>query len=476
MSGSVTPVAAADPPKPTGIPDFGSTASTSPDLVVDGWGDNQGYHVHIGRERTGFAWQEVAVLRPAGRDESTWTGYQCVSGDGRFAAVAVLPGSAVNQQSARDHGAFAYSVDLDSGAVRPLASGVGLKYFSPGCGVDDRAVFTLYTGADDRDTQLVEVDLATGRRSPAIVVHDQVTSTVPVASGLVGVRGDGLVRIAPDGNTTRLTAVSGDAYELRPTADGGIGFLHTRAGSTTAEALHLGKDARTITLGTGDRTRLHLFGGRAGRPVLTGTTSTKSAELAAAGIRSVTDAGLTGGAFAASLDGDAVTGPAGEHGDEALLATGSGKLLNRPRPPTTHAQTTATADFVATGPAGPTSLAPGRPDPQGDTAAAKSSGPAALTAQTPVCAVPRLNGNRQVMQPNPAQVNWAIQMAEQGLLTGAAYTRPAGFNNLGLAAYAPNSDFPLIPLSHPSGDTWNTVPRSVYEAIVAQESNWSQAS
>jgi hypothetical protein len=72
-------------------------------------------------------------------------------------------------------------------------------------------------------------------------------------------------------------------------------------------------------------------------------------------------------------------------------------------------------------------------------------------------------------------VDWAVQMAEQGLLTGSAYTRPAGFDNLGLVAYAPNSDFRLIPLSHPAGG-WSTVPRSVFEAIMAQESNWSQAS
>ena len=80
------------------------------------------------------------------------------------------------------------------------------------------------------------------------------------------------------------------------------------------------------------------------------------------------------------------------------------------------------------------------------------------------------------MQPNAAQVDWAVQLAEQGQLTAAnGYSRPAGFDNLGLVAYAPNDDFPLIPLSHPSGGS-SSVPRSVMEAIMAQESNWSQAS
>ena len=53
------------------------------------------------------------------------------------------------------------------------------------------------------------------------------------------------------------------------------------------------------------------------------------------------------------------------------------------------------------------------------------------TAQTPTCAVPRLDPAKQVMQPSPAQVDWAAQMAEQGLLTGTAYTRPAGLRQHG---------------------------------------------
>ncbi len=108
--------------------------------------------------------------------------------------------------------------------------------------------------------------------------------------------------------------------------------------------------------------------------------------------------------------------------------------------------------------------------------AASATAERAVTAQTPTCSVPRLDRSRQVPQPSPGQVEWAVQMAEQNLLTGGSYTRPAGFDNLGLAAYAPNSDFPKIALHHPAGDSWNSVPRSVMQAILAQESNWSQAS
>ncbi|MET7998051.1 hypothetical protein ABZU76_44915 [Amycolatopsis sp. NPDC005232] len=97
------------------------------DVAIGGWGDALGYHVELGREAAGFAWQEIALIHPAGFDDSSWTGYQCLSGDGKFAALAILPASAVNTQAARDHGAFAYSVDLTSGAVRALAGGVGLS-------------------------------------------------------------------------------------------------------------------------------------------------------------------------------------------------------------------------------------------------------------------------------------------------------------------------------------------------------------
>jgi hypothetical protein len=83
-----TPGVQANSPKPG---DFGADAGNSADVALDGWGDAAGYHVELGRESSGFAWSEVALLRPAGRDESSWAGYQCLSGDGRFAAVAILP-------------------------------------------------------------------------------------------------------------------------------------------------------------------------------------------------------------------------------------------------------------------------------------------------------------------------------------------------------------------------------------------------
>lgn len=219
------PSALAAVPKPV---DFGADAAKSTDLAIDGWGDAQGYHLDVGREKSGFAWQEAALISPEGVDDSSWIGYQCLSGDGRFAAVAVLPASVVNRQAARDHGALAYSVDLASGLVRPLATGVGLKYFSPGCGTGDEAVFSLDTGVNDQNTQLLSANLATGKIDAAITTSGQVTSAVPTASRIVGAAGPRLVSVSGNGKSVVVATESGDVYDLRPAADGGVNFLPRR--------------------------------------------------------------------------------------------------------------------------------------------------------------------------------------------------------------------------------------------------------
>jgi len=438
---------------------FGPDAAKSADLAVTGWGDASGYHVDIGQERAGFAWREIALLSPAGYDASSWTGYQCVSGDGRFAAVAILPTSAANVQAARDHGGLGYSVNLRTGQVHPVAAGVALQYDSPGCGTGDSAVFIVSIGSDEQRTELLTASLASGTVTSAATTAGQVTSPVPVSGETVGALGGDIAGIPDRSGNVRpalIAAPGGQPYDLRPSSDGGVSFLDVRSGAATSTAEHEAGGHLT-SLGTGPLTRMQLFQGRAGHAILTGASATAaSATLAASGIRAASDAGLKYGASQSSLDGDALFGPGSSRMSTVPVAyaTGNGRVLSDP-------------DGAAR--AKPTSALP-----RYDVGAAVRATPD--TAQTPTCAVPRLSPSLQVMQPSNAQVNWAVQMAEQGLLTGSEYTRPAGFDNLGLAAYAPNSDFALIPLDHPSADSWDTVPRSVYEAIMAQESNWDQAS
>jgi len=297
VAAAPAPAAAVQPaaaPKPA---DFGPDAAKSADLAVDGYGDAQGYHVTVGREPAGFALQEVALIHPAGFDDGSWTGYQCVSGDGKYAAVAILPASAVNTQAARDHGAFAYSVDLATGAVRALAGGVGLKYYSPGCGTGGTAVFTV---ALDGQTRLLTANLATGRIDADVTTPGQITSAVPAAGGVVGVAGNRLVSVPGKGKPAVVATLPGDVYDVRPAADGGVSFLHTKPGTRTATAAHE-HDGTVTPLGSGDLTRVQLFQGRAGRAVLSGAVPAAPGTLAAAGVRSVGDGALAHGEVALTL-------------------------------------------------------------------------------------------------------------------------------------------------------------------------------
>ncbi|WP_051951351.1 RHS repeat-associated core domain-containing protein [Actinacidiphila yeochonensis] len=528
-------------------------AAPAGDLLLNGYGDSAGYHLEVGTGATGYTWREVAVVRPGDIDDSSWTGYQCVSGDGHYAGVTVLPAMAVNQVADRDHGAFAYSVDLRTGAVRPVASGVALKYHSPGCGIGDTAEFTVNPGDNEQQTQVLSVDLATAKVTASASVTGQVTSVVPTAAGPVGAMGGELVRIpvaAKGGKATpvKVADVGGVPYDLRPESGGGVDFAVERSGGSKTSLLRRERQGKVSTLGQGPASSLQLMQGRGGHASAVGATSVTKGS----GVRSVSTKGLPAGAQAVSLDGAAAFGPGPKTDADAPLVLGTKKptLLKRSAAPaakdpvTTLPNPVSPAGTVApvTTPkstaqgAAPQSAGPLTPAPTaapkakslvGDTAAttadttstatttaataatttaattatsatyrtaaatattATATTAAATTAKvavqplsatvqtTPKCAVDRLAEDKQVMQPSANQVSWAIQMAEQGLLTGSAYQRPANYANLGLVAYAPNDDFSRVALSHPAGDTFDSVPRAVYEAIVAQESNYSQAS
>jgi hypothetical protein len=61
-----------------GQPDFGAEATTSADLVVDGYGDGAGYHLQVATAKSALTWSEAAIIHPAGLDAQSWHGYQCV--------------------------------------------------------------------------------------------------------------------------------------------------------------------------------------------------------------------------------------------------------------------------------------------------------------------------------------------------------------------------------------------------------------
>jgi RHS repeat-associated protein len=441
--------------------------------LVYAFGDGQGYHVEVGRTDSdgAVAWQRVATLRPLGLDDRSWAGYQCTSGDGRYEAVAVLPISQVDTPALRDHGAFAYDVDLETGAVRAVARGVGLKYHTPGCGTGDIAAFTSNPGSNENSTQVLTVNLRSGEVGPRRTVATQVTSVVPDDGRLVGAVGSHIAVIEPGSSRNAqlrmLANLGGVPYELRPVPGGGVDFLTAVPGATST---HVWQERanRFVQLGTSPLVGTDLLYGQGGEPVVTSPVPLASR----AGMRSVrSPSGLT--ILAVGRGGRTMLAASAETSvpRPEVLRSAGGLLRqvpasNRVAPSTqVIGASTDTRSLVPSARA-----AGGRRSDVRDAVVAH-----AAAAQTPVCAVPRNDPTRQALQPNSSQVDWATQMAEQGLLTGSL-ARPANFDDMGLASYGASSDFAPIALDHPAGDSWNSVPRSVMEAIMAQESNWDQAS
>src|SRR5258706_10283698 len=121
-----------------------SVPATARDLIVTGGGDDRGYHLFQATAVGGWQWRPLATILPQRMADVDWTGRQCVTGDGRYVVVVVAPRQGLTHAAVADSGAMSYVVDMAAGAVRPLVAGVGIRYFSPGCGVDDRAVLTRF--------------------------------------------------------------------------------------------------------------------------------------------------------------------------------------------------------------------------------------------------------------------------------------------------------------------------------------------
>jgi hypothetical protein len=400
----------------------------SQDVVVTGSGDANGYHLFGARAADGWQWRPLATIAPAGFDGVMWTGQQCLTGDGRFAVVAMAPTLTLNDQRIADAGALSYAVGVSDGSVRPLLRGVAMRYFTPGCGLDSRVVLTRYQGEQSR-TQLVELDAATGRTQRQRTLRGEVTNAVPLGSDILAVRGRAIVRIDSSGAEQTLTTPAQAPLRLRPNGTAGVDFLTVDGDVTTA--WRMGADHRAAVLGTGPTGQVGLFAGRGGR-------STVVAGRRAAG---------------ASLDGQVLLA-AGASADSVLTDANTGQVLAGSLP--TPARGTGTAQARTRIPA-----------------AAPAAGTPNQTS--PTCAVPRNDPHLQVPQPSGPQINWAVQQAVRNSLTASGGLRPAGYLNLGQAAYSPSADFAVPALHAPPGGA-TTIPPQVVNGILAQESNWDQAS
>ena len=425
------------------------------DLAITSSSDSEGMHFYIAREDEGYYWRPLASILPGGIDAGSWMGYFCVSGDNRYVLATVAPTMADNHPNLEDRGAFAYVIDVATGRVRPLVAGVAMYYDAAGCGTGDTGVLASFPGSNEARTTLITANLKTAWVKRRQTLRGQFTSAIPSGTGIAAYRAGAIVSVGPAGAVAKITSVPGAAYDIAASAGGGLDYLTTNFG-TKARAWHRGAGprARPAELAVGQRSSLKLFAGAAGRNVVLGASA--AMRPAAAGAARVL--AVHGTPLVMSRQGDVIqTDTAGQKGAARfkpvpnLVTTGAGKLLARTLPAAAPASIALPAAVVS----GPRPAPGGAMTPQANTT-------------TPVCAVPRLNSQRQVMQPSGHQVEWAVDEAVRGDLT---VSRPANYDNMGLPAYSPEGDLPT-----PALTGGGSIPPQVMMGILAQESNFDQAS
>ncbi|HEY3868636.1 MAG TPA: hypothetical protein VGM10_09815 [Actinocrinis sp.] len=481
---------------------LGNSWSNSSDEAVVGVGDSDGYHIMVARESRAFAWTNLVTLDVPAIDLGPWTGEVCTTGDGRYAVAVYAPSLATNNQSLEQAGAYAAAIDLTTGKATPIAAGVQLAYDTPGCGTGDQVTLTRALGANEQQTQIIDVNAATSAITAITTVSAQVTNVVPTASGDVGVIAGGLVRINAKGTYTKLAGLGGEAYSVVATNQG-VDAIAASNGSTSVVEHWTG--SRLERLGTGPLDDLQLYPQAGGGDLLAG-------DVAKVG---VADSGIR------TLSLGSVPGSVSQHGDLLVDSAVSEQVAAMTQLPVgssaadsaagridvsttaTHSSSRVAGVVAANGPiststatlraasaasatgTGSSSLSPSlvSPDtvsygvPGGfnppatedyEQAVDLSTEPSTDTQEQTSCLVPRNNPSDQVLQPNPDMIEWAVDQAVHGDLN---VQRPANYLQTGEAAYVPQQMFP--PTSLVGG---GSIPAQVELGILAQESNFKQAS
>ncbi|MFF4761079.1 SGNH/GDSL hydrolase family protein [Streptomyces sp. NPDC001292] len=499
-NGWSSPARSAEPPaqgaKPRAIPQkkraelLGETYRASSDQAFTTSGDGTGFHVMVAAEKDGYRWKTAASLSEPGFETDAWIGNACVTESGRYAAVAYAPRTFTNKPALMSRGAFTAVVDLTDGRVRKLPFQATLGYFSPGCGTGEDVVFSQFTDeltARKNETRLITTDARTGRAEKA-TVPGQVTSAVPVDGRIVAARGKQIVRI--DGTTVQTVArTHAVPFQLKPDADGGVTFIDRLPGGSQRPAAD-------------DRAAVS----RVAAPALRSPNAkAKAAELARGSLTGFDLARTPSGTVYVTGKADntrtlprTVRNPGGIDKDARISSRGGAAVTTTwadgkdsrisPRDSFSPRAARITLKALDTGRTTVLDAMPG--DRIGDAAAQRTatalspaltrpaSSDKVTTMASPVdddrtCSVPRNDPKKQAFQPTPRQIEWAVDQAIVGNLNASA-SRPANWKNTGMAAYAPQSLFPLRSVSGGSGADWH-IPAQVMLGITAQESNMWQA-
>ncbi|MEV7781962.1 SGNH/GDSL hydrolase family protein [Kitasatospora sp. NPDC088351] len=479
----------ADPPRtPSKVTDPDTSLPPgwrgSDDRAVTLAGDGGGLHVLAAESGQAYQWRTVATLSEPGFNTDLWIGNSCVTGSGQRAVVVYAPRQFVNKPELLQRGGFAAVVDLASGAVTKLPETVSLAYFDPGCGVDETAVLTQNGDSDLGSTRLLTVDTAAGTIVKTVTVKGQVTSAVPTRDGLVGASGAKLSRIDDSGNATELETTSGAASSVHPDTDGGIAFIDHADGRAAVKRLADGKVSTLAQAPTGEVALQPGAGGKlfvTGKPEqvvpLPGAVTTLpvpvDAVVSTKGAIAVDQSvsGSARGLAAHPLQAPEEGAPSGIEVKAEVPATGK-KLTFSVAPD---------AAAGGKGAAGSPALESGAAAPAGTGKQPKALAAPAVgegnNAYDPVdedrtCSVPRNDPAQQAYQPTPNQVEWAVDMAVRGQLTGS-WVRQGGWRTeTGLGFVDPQAMFPLPALT---GAPSAHIPPQVLLGVLAQESNLWQA-
>ncbi|MEU7059796.1 NocE [Streptomyces sp. NPDC046197] len=478
---------------------LGKGYKQSSDQAFTTSGDGTGFHVLIADKKDGYAWKTAATLSEPGFDTDAWIGNACLTESGRYAAVAYAPRTFTNKPELMTRGAFTAVVNLADGRVTKLPFQATLSYFSPGCGEGDQAVFTALTddGSAKNQTRLVTVDARTGKTGSKQTVTGQVTSAVPTAQGVVAAAGNHIVSVR--GSEVRSVATTKSwPFQLKADADGGVTFIDAAPGAPKGRsAVAAAGNTATVSRVSADQIKkadgrskpAGLAEGRLDQFDLTSTPAGQVYVTGKAGLTSRSAAGLLHNPGGIAKDaqvssrGQAVVTSRWADGKDSRIRPEEALEARTVRTTVKTLDTRKTVvldappalDYVG----GQKEMTQGtQTSPVLLAQGAKTVGGSRVAANDTVdadryCAVPRNDPRKQAFQPTPRQVEWAVDQAIVGTLNKGA-TRPANWKNTGMAAYAPQTLFPLAPLAGGSGADWH-VPAQVMLGITAQESNMWQA-
>lgn len=450
--------------QPAAIPEedraamLGADWSTSNDVAWAMFGDAEGFHILTAKASRGYEWKRIATLAMLGFDTDKWIGNACLTSDEATLAVVYAPRGFTNDETLFNHGAFGALVNLESGETRQLGAGYTLAYFNPGCGVESRVAFTQL---DQARTRIITIDTHSPDDQSAVEVASQITSAVPGRSGLIAAGAGAVIQIDSDGTTVPVAPATGTPYDLAVTGDGSLAYIAHDGERATAYLASTTSSDDPVAFATGELDELgitrsgddtvHVMGDPdilvddlpAVLQVHSDTRATS--DVSSAGVLAV-DAPFREGSREAEPDGELMSQESVVVRTKALVSGADIEFRIRD-----EVGAAVRSDSILE----PDTEAKSPPNsPESRVISESSTSPVSIGSP---CAIPRNNPTIQALQPNLAEVEWAADQVVRGNLSA-------------------QTTFPRPTLTGASPTAGTYVPPQIVLGILAQESNFWQAS